>query len=71
MYKRQTPTTTLIQLADCSTRHPIGVLEDVPAKVGEFVIPCDFFVVDMDERPSMPIILGQPFLATAGAEINM
>jgi len=53
-----TPTTTLIQLADCSTRQPVGILEDVPVKVGEFVIPCDFVVVDMDERPFMPIILG-------------
>jgi len=66
-----TPTTTLIQLADCSTRQLVGILEDVPVKVGEFVIPCDFFVVDMDESPSMPIILGRPFLATVGAEINV
>jgi len=66
-----TPTTTLIQLADCSTRQPVGILKDVPVKVGEFFIPCDFFVVDMDERPSMPIILGRLFLATAGAEINV
>jgi len=66
-----TPTTTLIHLADCSTRQPVGILEDVPVKVGEFVIPCDFFVVDVDERPSMPIILRRPFLATAGVEINV
>ena len=39
--------------------------------VGEFVIPCDFFVVDMEESPHMPIILGRPFLATAGAGINV
>ena len=66
-----TPTTTLIQLADGSTRQPVGILEDIPVKVDEFVIPCDFFVVDMDESPSMPIILGCPFLATAGVEINV
>ena len=66
-----TPTTTLIQLADCSTRQPVGILEDVPVRVGEFVVPCDFYVVDMEESPHMPIILGRPFLATAGAEINV
>jgi len=66
-----TPTTTLILLADRSTRQPVGILEDIPVKVGEFVIPCAFFVVDMDESPSMPIILGRPFLATTGAEINV
>ena len=61
----------MIQLADCSTRQPVGILEDVPVRVGEYVIPCDFYVVDMEESPHMPIILGRPFLATAGAEINV
>ena len=46
-----TLTTISIQLADCSIRQPVGILEDVPVRVGEFVIPCDFFVVDMDESP--------------------
>ena len=45
--------------------------EDVPVRVGEFVVPCDFYVVDMEESPHMPIILGRPFLATAEAEINL
>jgi len=66
-----TPTTTSTQLADCSIRQPVGILEDLPVKVGEFVIPCDFFVVDMEESPHMPIILGRPFLVTAGAKINV
>jgi len=39
--------------------------------MGEFVIPCDFFVVDMDESPHMPIILRRSFLATTAAEINV
>jgi len=66
-----TPTTVSIQLADCSIRQPVGILEDVPVRVGEFIIPCNFFVMDMNESPHMPIILGRPFLATAGAEIDV
>jgi len=66
-----TPTTISIQLADCSIRQPTGILEDLPVKVGEFVVSCDFFVVDMEESPHMPLILGRPFLVTAGAEINV
>jgi len=66
-----TPTTISIRLVDYSIRQPVGILEDVPVQVGEFVIPCDFFVMDMDESPHMPIILGRPFLATAGAKINV
>jgi len=66
-----TPTTISIQLADCSIRQLVGILEDLPVRVGEFVVPCDFFVVDMEESPDMPLILGRPFLTIAGAEINV
>jgi len=66
-----TPTTISIQLADYSIRQPVGILEDVPVRVDEFVIPCDFFVMDTNKSPHMPLILGRPFLATAGAEINV
>jgi len=66
-----TPTAISIWLADCSIRQPVGILDDLPVRVGKFVIPCDFFIVDMDENPHMPIILGRPFLATAGVEINV
>ena len=53
-----TPNTTTIQLADCPIRQPVGFLGDFPIRVGDFVIPCAFFVVDMEESPHMPIILG-------------
>ena len=62
-------TTTLVQLADCSIRQPVGILEDLPVQVGKFVIPCDFFIMDMDENSQAPLILGRPFLATTGALI--
>ncbi|XP_074346770.1 uncharacterized protein LOC141685577 [Apium graveolens] len=47
------------------------VLEDVPLKVGKFYIPCDFVVMEMEEDANIYIILGRPFLATAGAIIDM
>ena len=53
-----TPTTISIQLANCSIRQPVGILEDLPVRVDEFVVPCDFFVVDMEESPHIPLILG-------------
>ena len=40
-------------------------------KVGKFFIPVDFVVLDMEEDNQIPIILGRPFLATAGAIIDM
>jgi len=65
------PTSIIIQLADCSIRRPVGILEDVPVQVGQFLVRCDFIVLDMDEDYLAPFILGRPFLATAGAVINV
>jgi len=61
----------LIQLADGTLRRPTGVLEEVTTQVGKFVIPCYFMVMEMDENSQIPIILGRPFLAIAGAVIDV
>ena len=58
-------------MADGSCVHPTGMIEDVPVKVGRFFVPNDFIVMDMAEDPFVPIILGRPFLATAGAIIDV
>jgi len=52
------PTRISLQLADRSIRYPIGTLEDVPIKLGDFYAPIDFVVLDMGEDPRTPIILG-------------
>ncbi|KAG7588725.1 hypothetical protein ISN44_As07g010420 [Arabidopsis suecica] len=57
-------------LADESVRFPHGLLEDLPIKIGNAEIPTDFIVLEMDE-PKDPLILGRPFLATAGAVIDV
>ena len=36
-----------LQMADRSIKYPLGVLEDVPVRVGKFFIPVDFVVLDM------------------------
>ncbi|KAL1221233.1 hypothetical protein V5N11_022217 [Cardamine amara subsp. amara] len=52
-------------------RIPDGVLEDVPVKIGGCLIPTDFVVLTYEEEPKDPLILGRPFLATAGAMIDV
>ena len=47
------------------------MLEDVPVKVGDYYVPEDFFILEMEEDRQIPIILGRPFLATAGAIIDV
>ncbi|XP_058733046.1 uncharacterized protein LOC131604632 [Vicia villosa] len=65
------PTKMSIQLADLSVKYPVGVLENVPVRIGQFYIPMDFIIMDIKEDVNTPIILGRPFLATAGAIIDI
>ncbi|XP_074374060.1 uncharacterized protein LOC141714440 [Apium graveolens] len=60
-----------LQLADRSIKYLLGVLEDILVKVDKFVILCDFVVLEMNEDVDIPIILGRPFLATAGTNIDV
>jgi len=68
------PTKMVIQLADRSTRLPRGVVEDVLIKVGEFIYPTDFIVIETETVSNLAsqvlVILGCPFLTTANALIN-
>ncbi|CAM8886387.1 unnamed protein product [Rhodiola kirilowii] len=61
------PTQMTLRLTDRSSRYPRGILKDVPVKVGNFHIPGDFVVIEMEEDTEIPILLGRPFLYTAGA----
>jgi hypothetical protein len=65
------PTRMTLQLADSSVRLPLGIVEDVPVLVGKFFVPADFVVMEMEEDKEVPIILGRPFLRTAGAMIDV
>jgi len=65
------PTEVTLKLADRTNIHPVGFIEDIPIEVGGIYIPTDFIVLDMDEDDQAPFILGRPFLATAGAMIDV
>ncbi|GJY61498.1 DNA-directed DNA polymerase [Tanacetum coccineum] len=60
-----------IQLADRSIKYPIGVCENLLVKVGKFIFPVDFIILEIDEDELVLIILGRPFLATAMAVIDV
>ena len=60
-----------LQLADSSVRYPEGIAEDIPVRVRDYYIPVDFVVLDMEISKETPLILGQPFLSTAGAHIDV
>ncbi|KAL7587779.1 hypothetical protein Lser_V15G37287 [Lactuca serriola] len=50
-----------IHLADKTIIYPKGVCEDLLIKVDKFVFHVDFVVLDIEEDPKVPIILGRPF----------
>jgi len=65
------PTDISLQMADKSTAVPVGICEDVPVQVANnCLILTDFVVLEMPEDDNMSIILGRPFLNTAGAVID-
>ena len=71
-YGELKPTSVTLQLVDRSIKRPRGILEDVLVKVGEFILPADFIVLDIEESPMplpLPIILKRPFMRTANTKI--
>jgi len=65
------PTKMTLKLADRSTIQPVGFVEDILVKIEGIYILADFMVVDIVEDHDVPILLGRPFLATAGAIIDV
>ena len=58
-----TPTTMSLQMANKSMAQPEGILEDVLIKMGKFIFPIDFVVMDIEEDKHIPLLLRRPFLA--------
>ena len=58
-------------MEDRTLAHPKGILEDVLIKVGKFVFPVDFVVINMEEDKQIPLLLGRPFLATGATLIDV
>ena len=67
----RTPIAVTLQMEDRIMAHPEGVLQDVLIKVGKFIFPVDFVVMDMEEDAQVPLLLGRPFLATGAALIDV
>ncbi|KAL7604989.1 hypothetical protein Lser_V15G15101 [Lactuca serriola] len=60
-----------IHMANRSVTHPRGIAEDILVKIGKFIFPIDFVVMDMKEDNNVPIILGCHLLNTARALVDI
>ena len=60
-------TNMTLQLADRFIKMPKGIVEDVLIKVGDFVFPVDFVVLETQPvskpKNQIPIIIGRPLIS--------
>ena len=64
-------TTMILEMAYTTKSRPRGTIENVLVKVGKFLFPADFVIIDMDQRQHNNLILGRPFLETSHAHIKV
>ena len=60
-----------LHMADITLAQPEGILEDVLIKVGKFIFPVNFVVIDIEEDKQVSLLLGRSFLATGAAFIDV
>ncbi|XP_050918659.1 uncharacterized protein LOC127136105 [Lathyrus oleraceus] len=65
------PTRMSLQLTDHSVKFLVGMLENVLVRIGQFYIPIDFIIMDINEDSNIHIILERSFFATVGAIIDV
>nr|GEW12711.1 hypothetical protein [Tanacetum cinerariifolium] len=61
----------LANLANRAIFTPAEIARDVFVSVEKFTFPADFFIVDYERDPRVPLILGRPFLRTTRALIDV
>ena len=66
-----TPTNLTLQMANIYIVKPEGIIEDVLVKVGKFIFPVEFVVINMEEDKHVHLLLKRPFLATSAALIDV
>ncbi|GJV32081.1 retrovirus-related pol polyprotein from transposon TNT 1-94 [Tanacetum coccineum] len=60
-----------VELFDRTIKHPRGIAENVLVRIGKFIFPIDFIILDIPEDDDFPLILGRPFLSTTHAKIDV
>ncbi|GJQ96061.1 ribonuclease H-like domain-containing protein [Tanacetum coccineum] len=60
-----------IELADITIKHLRGIAENMLVRIGKFIFPINFIILDIPEDDDVPLILKRPFLSTAYAKIDV
>lgn len=57
-------------MADKTTKQRVSMIEDVLLRIDQHIIPTDFIILDAPVDGKLSVILGRPFLSTAGANVG-
>nr|GEY51334.1 hypothetical protein [Tanacetum cinerariifolium] len=60
-----------IKLADRTIKHPRRIAENVLVKIGKFIFPIYFVILDIPEDEDVLLILRRPFLSIVYAKIDV
>nr|GEY06934.1 hypothetical protein [Tanacetum cinerariifolium] len=60
-----------IELDDRTIKHPRGIAENMLVRIGKFIFPIYFVILDISEDDDVLLILGRPFLSIAHAKIDV
>ncbi|XP_070017607.1 uncharacterized protein [Nicotiana sylvestris] len=60
-----------LQMADRTTKRPLGIIDDVLVRVDKFILLVDFVILDYEVDYEVPIILGRPSLGTGKALVDV
>jgi hypothetical protein len=58
-----------MQMADQSSRKPVGIARDILVRIQDQYAPTDFVILDMGPNREVSLLLGRPFLFTTHAEL--
>lgn len=65
------PTKMYLQLTDRFINYPIGILDDIPIRIGQRYIPIEFVVMDIEEDAHITFLFGRHFLTNVDAIIDV
>ncbi|XP_070018215.1 uncharacterized protein [Nicotiana sylvestris] len=65
------PTSMGLQMADCTIKRPLGIIDNVFVCVDKLILPADFVILDCEVDYEVPIILGRFFLATVKGLVDV
>jgi hypothetical protein len=65
------PVDFTMQMADQTSREPVGIVCDILVRLQNQYIPSDFVIIDMGPNREVPLLLGRSFLYTTHTELHV